>query len=321
MLRLISTLLMILLLSACATKAKLTAPVTPEPEPDDGFVTTKQLGAMIVLEGHIKDAPEGTPVFAYSLANFYALPNSAELPTNPLAYVFDTCLVTETPAANLVASSSSLLNIELPSIPGLPSLPGLPSGEIPIPQLPSLPALPGMEGLEAVSAGAELVLKNGSRDYMILTGQDGTYSTQPLVGQVPAELTVTLPGDKFPARELVTFPEAVPSFSLQSPADVTALRADTAFSWTTDAAGKDTFVLLTGSSDDGTSSFICYAKDDGSFTFPKSTPMATPAFAGKLESAARLRYRSDFKDDNLFMPMIGSLEVYLELEVPEVPIP
>jgi hypothetical protein len=301
-LRFLPAIFVTLLLSACATTS--TPPVNPGPDPDgDGLVTTKQLGAMIVLEGHIKDAPESTPVLAYALANFYALPKAADLPLDPLSYVFDTCLMTKTPPANLMVSS-----VTLPSLP-----------ELPIPQLPSLPTFPGVEGLEGVSAGAELTLKNGSRDYMILTGQTGAYSAQPLAGQIPAELTVTLPGAIFPAREHVTFPETVPTFGLQSPTDVTALRADTAFSWATEAASEDTFILLFGSSDDRTSQFVCYAKDDGSFVFPKSTSMATAAFTGKLDGAARLRYRSDFKDDSLFMPMIGSLEIYLELEVPTLP--
>jgi hypothetical protein len=298
MLRLLSALLIALLLGACATKAT-PDPVDPGPDPDgDGFITTKQLGAMIVLEGHVKDAPEGTPVISYAFANFQALPKASELPVDPLARVFDTCFVSETLVASLVASQASLT---------LPELPGLPLSA----ELPFVPTLPLVEGLEPANAGAELTLAFGSSVYTTLPRVDNAYTSQPLAGQVPGGLTVTIPGGDFPAFDNVALPENVPTFSLQTPSDTTALRSDTEFTWTADAG---TFVLLFGSSDDARTRFTCYAKDDGVFTFPKSTAMATSEFAGKLEGAARLRYRSEFKNESLFMPMVGSLEVYPMLE-------
>jgi hypothetical protein len=298
-LKLLPTLLVALLLSACATKAT-PGPVDPGPDPDDdGFITTKQLGAMIVLEGHIKDAPEGTPVISYAFANFQALPEASELPADPLARVFDSCFVSEPPQASVASLHSSLT---LPEIPGLPLSP----------ELPFVPTLPLIEGLEPANAGAELTLSFGTSVYTTLPRANDAYTSQPLAGQVPGGLTVTIPGGDFPAFDKIALPENVPTFSLQSPSDTTALRNDTEFIWTADAG---TFVLLFGSGDDGKTRFTCYAKDDGVFTFPKSTVMATAEFAGKLDGAARLRYRSEFKDDSLFMPMIGSLEVYPTLDI------
>ena len=294
MVRLFSALLIALLLGACTTKA---TPVDPGPDPDgDGFITTKQLGAMIVLEGHVKEAPEGTPVIAYAFANFQALPKASELPVDPLASVFDTCFVSEAEASILAPRSS----LTLPS--------GLPLS----PELPFVPTLPLIEGLEPVDAGTELTLGFGSSVYTTLPRVDNAYTSQPLAGQIPGGLSVTIPGGIFPAFKDVALPEGVPTFSLQNPSDTTALSADTEFTWSAD---EGTFVLLFGSSNDTKTRFTCYAKDDGAFVFPKSTVMATAEFAGKLDGAARLRYRSEFKDDSLFMPMVGSLEVYPDLSV------
>jgi hypothetical protein len=293
MFRLLSAILIIALLSACATEAKQ-PPVNPGPDPDgDGFITAKQLGAMIVLEGHIKGAPQGTPAVSYAFANFQALPKSAELPVNPLASVFDTCFVSETVQPSLRQSLT---------------LPGVPD----VAELPFVPTLPLIEGLEPVDAGAVLTLQLATSTYTTLPRQSNAYTSQPLAGQVPGGLTVTIPGGEFPAFEKVALPENTPTFSLQSPSDTTMLRADTEFTWSTEA---DTFVLLFGSSDDGKVRFTCYAKDDGSFTFPGDTVMAASTFTGKLEGAARLRYATEFKDDSLFMPMIGSLEVYPNLDI------
>lgn len=298
MLRLFSALLIVLLLGACATKA---TPVDPGPDPDDdGLISTKQLGAMIVLEAHVKDAPEGTPVISYAFANFQALPKASELPVDPLASVFDTCFVSETPEASVVASRSFLT---LPEIPGLPLSP----------ELPFVPTLPLIEGLEPVDAGTELTLGFGSSVYTTLPRVDSAYTSQPLAGQIPGGLSVTIPGGIFPAFKDVALPEGVPTFSLQNPSDTTALSADTEFTWTAD---EGTFVLLFGSSENGGTRFTCYAKDDGFFKFPRKTlDQLTLEFTGKLDGSARLRYRSEFKDDSLFMPMVGSLEVYPNLDL------
>jgi hypothetical protein len=80
-------------------------------------------------------------------------------------------------------------------------------------------------------------------------------------------------------------------------------------------------VLLFGSSADLSTSFTCYAKDDGSFTFPSSTKtvMTEQKFIGRLDGAARLSYRSERKGDNLLLLMMGSLEFYALPVLPEIP--
>lgn len=294
--RLLSAIFFVLLVSACTTEPKLPAITNPDPD-NDGFVTTKQLGAMIVLEGHIKNAPQGTPAVSYAFANFQSLPEAADLPTNILESVFDTCFVSE------VTPSLLGLSITLPGVPNMTDL-------------PFVPTLPLIEGLEPVDAGAELKLNLGSAVYTTLPRKNNAYTSQPLAGQVPGGLTVTIPGAVFPAFENVALPANVPTFSLQSPSDPTTISSETEFTWTTDT---DTFVLFFGSSTDAKTRFTCYAKDDGSFTFPLSTMMAKSGFTGKLDGAARLRYATEFKNDNLFMPMIGSLEFYPQLEVPTIP--
>lgn len=298
--RLFAFILLGLLLSACATEPK--TPVTPDSEEpvDTGLVTTKQLGVMIVLEGHIKDAPQGTPAVSYAFANFQALPKSADLPTNPLASVFDTCFVTETTPAVMLAQHRSLT---LPDVPTTTAL-------------PFVPTLPLIEGLEPISAGTELTLNLGTAVYTSLPRNNDAYTSQPLAGEVPGGLTVTIPGAEFPAFENVALPAKTPTFRLQTPSNPRTIDAETTFTWTTET---DTFVLFFGSSSDDKTRFTCYAKDDGSFVFPLNTVMAKSGFTGKLDGAARLRYTTAFKDDNLFMPMIGSLELYPQLDLPVIP--
>jgi hypothetical protein len=283
----------LLILTACSR----TNP-TPTPDPDDnGLVSTSQLGALVFLEGHVKveipeiplEIPTEVIKVNYAFANFQALPESAELPKDPLAQVLDTCFVS--PIA--------------PSITAQQTQPVLP-------ELPELPALPIGEGLTPVSAGSEIELHADSTLYTKLSTQDsGYYLSEVITETAPQGLTVNIPGNDFPAFE-TAMPANVSEFRLTSPEDMRNLSNDSVFRWSKATSG-DTFVLLIGQS--ATHNFTCYAKDDGEFRFPEATLMAKTDFSGHLQGAAHIRYNSVVKDASLLMPMRGSLELYPDSSV------
>jgi hypothetical protein len=308
--RILSLLLALLVLTACGGNANPNPDPNPDPDPDgNGLVSTSQLGILLLLEGHVKlelidipvDIPQEVPKVTYAFANFQAFPAAQDLPVDPLGQVFDTCFVSEAPAP-AVQASAIMASMSTSSVPE-------------IPELPELPTLPIGEGLKPSNAGDELVLNADSSLYTKLIRQDNGYYLSPTTSeQAPQNLTVTIPGKDFPAFDAVALPASVPEFSLLSPIDVMALRSDSSFTWSTASAAKDTFVLLFGSSLSG-GRFTCYAKDDGVFTFPSDTMMATVSFEGKLEGAARIRYSSKYKDKSFFMPMHGSLELYPDTSI------
>lgn len=290
-------LLFVLLLAACA-KNNPNPNSNPNPDPDgDGLVSTGQIGVLLMLDGHMNiEVQEGLPAVeltaTYAFANFQAFPQNQDLPLDPLGQMFDTCFVQP--------ASSALTTQQLPEMPELP-------------EFPDLPTLPLGEGLTPISAGGEVSVKDGPNLYTTLLKQtNGYYLAETMSKKVPEGLSVSIPGQDFPAFT-TALPQNVSKFHLSSPADKSAIHSATTFSWASDGS-KDTFVLLIGSSSSG-SRFSCYATDDGSFSFPSDSLMAEAGFTGKLESAARIRYESEYKGDSLFMPMHGSLEMYPDTSV------
>jgi hypothetical protein len=283
----------LLLLTACGGSNPNSNP-NPDPDPDgNGLISTSQLGALVLLEGHVKveipDIPLEIPIEVikvnYAFANFQALPKTSELPKDPLAQIFDTCFLSKEQASSAITTQQT---------------------EPTLPELPELPALPIGEGLTPVSAGSEIQLQADDLYTKLLIHENGYYLSEVITETVPQGLTINIPGKDFPAFE-TALPANVSEFSLSSPNDVHNLNANSVFRWSKANSG-DTFVLLIGQS--ANHSFICYAKDDGEFSFPADTIMSQADFAGSLQGAAHIRYNSVFKDKSLFMPMRGSLELY-----------
>lgn len=292
--RLLVVLGVLTLLTACGgNNSKFDPKSNPDPD-GDGLVSTSQVGILLLLDGHLKidvpdvsvKIPQQELIATYVLANFQAFPENQDLPLDPLGQVFDTCFVSNMPSA-LTAQQV------------LPELP----------ELPELPALPISEGLIPVSAGSELALNNGSSLYTkLLQQENGNYVSATLPNKAPQDLTVTIPGKAFPAFKAVALPEGISDFSLSSSSGMQVLSEKSIFRWS-NTASKDTFVLLLGVTDSGLD-FACYAKDDGSFTFPHDSIMAKAGFSGRLVGAARIRYHAEYKNSSMFMPMRGFLELY-----------
>ena len=137
---------------------------------------------------------------------------------------------------------------------------------------------PGVN-VEGIDAGDTLTLSSGTDVYTTLTGGSSgyskPYSREPLADP-PRSLSMSIPGtaNGYPAFASSTFPTVPGDYDLSvSDGDVKNVNANTTFTWTGETSSDAYFWFAgAGRNEDGESvTFACFAKDDGSFTFPSAT--------------------------------------------------
>lgn len=141
-----------------------------------------------------------------------------------------------------------------------------------------LPELASVVDAEEISAGSVLTLMSGAGSYFDLVRQEAfgvmVYSADPefVSGSMPAQLTLSIPGDGFPQFSNVDMP-VVSSLVVSAPSISSTITPSTDFSW---VAGNNSGGYLSLSSasvnGDGTLTTVdCDVRDDGSFSFPAQT--------------------------------------------------
>jgi hypothetical protein len=156
-----------------------------------------------------------------------------EIPENPFAAISDTCFVT---ADNTTE--------------------------------PPPPVDDPTENATSISAGDFLLIEEGDQVLLTLTKVISndliTYEDSEEDQTLPAQgITVTIPGEDFPA-----FGDIAP-LVVSSPSDVNNVTLDTTFTW--NAGNSENIFLFYVTQESPPSLAACYAKDDGSFTFPDQT--------------------------------------------------
>lgn len=150
--------------------------------------------------------------------------------------------------------------------------------------------------LTTVSAGEVITVSSPAGSYLELAGEElfgRTFYEQAenvtLAAPAPSGLTVSLPGDAFPAFTNVAIP-AVEPLQMTTPSDGNdQIDADTTFTWTAGSDANAYINISTGTED----TFIdCYAVDDGSFNF---TENARTALAGTTQFATISRESHTFQ--------------------------
>jgi hypothetical protein len=174
---------------------------------------------------------------------FYKLPTPVSQPTTGTAFAEDTCVV-------------------INALTDVPKAPGA-----------------GNQQAIALDAGTELTVKNATGTLAtMLASSAGSFSTPSTTIPDASGATIETPGaaDGFP-KMTATFPNELAAFTFGPTKDITK---DTVFEWTTLTPGA--VVSIGVLSVVGTNSVIafCFAKDDGSFTFPDSvkTELAAKGF-------------------------------------------
>lgn len=165
----------------------------------------------------------------------------------------------------------------------------------------STPALPGETpgGARPIDAGETLLVKNGSRPFLELSKDAPseliTYTASTGETLPSAPLTLDIPGQDFPAFTDAKF-ETIPTFELTEPVD-TIVTPETTFRWTNTSDNGVISLQITQFEPDIT--VICFAKDDGEFSFPETTKAELEALnftTGELRLPTRLAARYEVRD-------------------------
>lgn len=131
---------------------------------------------------------------------------------------------------------------------------------------------------ETVSAGDVLTLMSGAGSYIELVRETALgltfYSSSPetVDGPIPAQLTLNIPGDEFPAFSNISMP-VVQTLLMTAPTSTSSITPTTNITW---IAGSNPDALLDISvfkinANSTFTSVDCIASDDGSFSFPAQT--------------------------------------------------
>ncbi len=152
-----------------------------------------------------------------------------------------------------------------------------------------------------LDAGSKLILKSGAQTYTTLPKQsqngDILYGdgTTPLPN-LPSQLSVQVPGapDGFPAFT-ASFPPTPQKVKLTAPAIDRTVTPDTVFRWSNPSGRADTVVLfsISQTAPDTSFSFLCFARDDGTFSFPNAVKAALSGRgwkSGKILSTGAFAY-------------------------------
>lgn len=150
-----------------------------------------------------------------------------------------------------------------------------------------LKILPSLYLSDRVSAGETLTLSSPSGTYATVNrvrysgpnvpdNPPILYSANSLTAPVPDDLTLSVPGDTFPAYNELAIPN-IPAITGQSPTTASDVRTDSVFTW--DANGNENAIIgiyaayipESGSENSELVIVTCEVKDDGYFAFPEST--------------------------------------------------
>ena len=161
----------------------------------------------------------------------------------------------------------------------------------------------------SLNAGPQLTLKSGAQTYASLPkkiAQDGAImygDGQTPLPTLPAQLSVQVPGAAggFPAFT-ASFPPTPQKVQLSAPAPGATVTPDTTFRWSNPSNRADTTVLfsISQTSPDTSFSFLCFAKDDGSFSFSNEVKAALSGRgwrSGKILSTGYFAYAVALQKD------------------------
>jgi hypothetical protein len=199
---------------------------------------------------------------------FVTLPEvQTEVPKNPFAAVIDTCFVITD------NTTDPLFPIDDPT-----------------------------ENATFLNAGDALTVKNGAQTLLTLEKITSTnmisYDKSEEGKTLPSQgVTLDIPGADFPAFSNLAFGSIAP-LTITSPSDVNNVTLDTTFTW--NAGNSSDLFLFYVSQDSPYALAACYAKDDGSFTFPDKTKteLSAAQFSkGSFFQAQRISARVETKDD------------------------
>ena len=137
---------------------------------------------------------------------------------------------------------------------------------------------------EIVSAGEVLPISSSAGTYIQLMRQTFSgftfYTAEPetVPGPIPAQLSIDIPGDVFPAVANLTLP-VVETFVISAPMAGQPITPSTTFSWTA-GSNPGAFISISAASISSTGDFLivdCEVADDGEFNFPAATQAAMGA--------------------------------------------
>ncbi len=139
----------------------------------------------------------------------------------------------------------------------------------------------------------------------------GSDSSTPLPA-LPSGLTVDVPGASggFPAFSGTPFPTTPQAVTLTAPADG-SVTSSTTFAWSSPSNDPNTLVLIGGVQPSPAASFVCFARDDGSFSFSSATQaqLATAGFTqGQLNHTGRFAVRTTVQGDAVLNTYILNLQ-------------
>ena len=178
------------------------------------------------------------------------------------------------------------------------------------------------EAFEFIRAGESLTV-TGARPYAVLDKHELSLGERPLIvymadpgrvlaTPVPAGLTVSIPGDAFPAFKDVTLRSVTP-FRLASPAQLDAINKNTTFTWNSKSNNSVIMIDVIASDTSGTNmTFVsCTAKDDGTFSFPPETKaLLADTFSGHLSTASRQAYQIETRGDAVLLLSASSTHMF-----------
>lgn len=171
-----------------------------------------------------------------------------------------------------------------------------------------------------LNAGSAITLKSGAQTYATLpkkvdskTGAITYGDATTALSAAPSQLSVQVPGapSGFPTFT-ASFPPTPQQVKLTAPAQGAAITPDTVFTWSNPGGRDDTTVLLAGSQASPSVSFLCFARDDGRFTFPDSvkTALKQQGFTGgDLTSTGHFAFKNELQGDAVLATTFFDLNV------------
>ncbi|MBB6097343.1 hypothetical protein HNR42_000757 [Deinobacterium chartae] len=173
----------------------------------------------------------------------------------------------------------------------------------------------------SLDAGNPLPVHPGGAAYATLQRQKNgsaiSYAAStPTLPPPPAKLVIDIPGAKggFPAMKGKTFPSTA-ALKFTAPAAGEAVTLQTNFAWSNPTREATATVILMGQDEEHDVTFVCYARDDGSFGFPAAfqSELKRQGFVeGRLSSVGRMNSRSYREGDALLNVTVSEFEIRTE---------
>jgi len=151
--------------------------------------------------------------------------------------------------------------------------------------------------LTLISGGENVILTSDAGTYATLNRVDGEspfYRTDvTLIGDVPPNLSLDIPGDEFPAFSNVEIGD-VTDYRVLSPVEGQTVTPDTEFSWIANNVPRSVIEIYVGGTGVNNESIAigCTVVDDGSFNFPASIRAAMGTnFTADWTASLRIIYK------------------------------